>query len=91
MTKDEQRIADLTLALDYCLLILGELEPPHSAAVSDEFVAMAAISCGIEDRIEECRDILVKSTERVAELQNDPERIKQLDDWRASQITVTYG
>ncbi len=51
------RVADLELALDYALGVLVKFEPPDSRAVSNEFVAMAAIRCE-QDRLEECREIL---------------------------------
>jgi hypothetical protein len=50
------RNADLALALDYALIVLGKYEAPDSRAVTDEFVAMAAISCDCAN--EACREIL---------------------------------
>jgi hypothetical protein len=52
------RIADLELALDLALARLVHLEPGDSRAVSNEFVAMAAISCNIRDNLDECRQII---------------------------------
>jgi hypothetical protein len=52
-----ERIADLELALDLALAWLGEQEPGDSRAVSNEFVAMAAIRCE-QDRLDECREII---------------------------------
>jgi hypothetical protein len=61
MTTAQQRvadaIADLELALDLALAWLGEHEPGDSRAVSNEFVAMAAIRCE-QDNLEECRAII---------------------------------
>lgn len=57
------RIADLELALDLALNWLGEQEPGDSRAVSNEFVAMAAIRCE-QDNLEECRSIIRASLSR---------------------------
>jgi hypothetical protein len=54
------RIADLELVADLALGTLGEQEPSDSRAVSDEFVAMAAIRCG-QDGLGECREIVRKA------------------------------
>lgn len=45
MTREEE----LTLALDLALKYLAQYEPPDSRAVSDAFVAMAAIYCNLGD------------------------------------------
>jgi hypothetical protein len=59
-----ERVADLELALDLALRHLIRFEPGDSRAVSDEFVAMAAIQCGLFDRLGECRDIIRAAIER---------------------------
>ena len=53
---DGLREADLTLALDLACRTLGDMEPPDSRAVSNEFVAMFSILCGKAN--DECRDII---------------------------------
>lgn len=53
-----QRIDDLRLALGFALDKLIQFEPPDSRAVSNEFVAMAAIHAGFDDRLDECRQII---------------------------------
>jgi hypothetical protein len=58
------RVADLELALDYALAVLGEFELGDSRAVSDEFVAMAAIRCGAGDP-DDCRVVLGRALEAV--------------------------
>lgn len=56
--KLAERVADLELALDLALGWLAPNEPPDSRAVSNEFVAMAAIQYGSTERLDECRDII---------------------------------
>lgn len=56
-----ERVADLELALGWALGILIKFEPGDSRAVSDEFVAAAAIHCSVNERLVECRDILAKA------------------------------
>jgi hypothetical protein len=67
------READLELALDLALRWLFPHEPPDSRAVSNEFVAMAAIFCGQADNLDECRsiirDAIAQDVARVAEEQ----------------------
>ncbi|MDB5594167.1 MAG: hypothetical protein JWM36_1128 [Hyphomicrobiales bacterium] len=46
-------------ALDLALSRLGPLEPGHSCAVSDEFVAMYAVSCG--DHSDRVMDVIRKA------------------------------
>jgi hypothetical protein len=53
----DERVADLELALDLALNQLSEFEPGDSRAVSNEFVAMAAIRCEAGS-LSECRDII---------------------------------
>jgi hypothetical protein len=55
--RKDERTADLELALDLALEWLGEMEPPDSRAISNEFVAMAAIRSE-QDNLEECRAII---------------------------------
>ena len=43
------RVSRLERALNLALDILGKREPPDSRAVSNEFVAMAAVSAGHEN------------------------------------------
>jgi hypothetical protein len=50
------RGADLALALDWALAVLGKYEPGDSRAVSDEFASAAAIACDLAN--DECRQIL---------------------------------
>lgn len=47
--KMEQRERNLTEALNLALDILQPMESGDSRAVSDEYVAMASVFCGIED------------------------------------------
>ncbi len=56
----QQRINDLEIALRYCLARLIQFEPPDSRAVSDEFVAAAAICEGDPIQNELCIPILEK-------------------------------
>lgn len=49
IAHQSQRIEDLEKAFDLATCRLGELEPGDSRAVSDEFVAMAAVLCGLFD------------------------------------------
>jgi len=56
--------ADLRLALGWALDQLVEFEPGDSRAVSDVFVAAAAIQAGLTDRLDECRAILTNAIER---------------------------
>lgn len=51
-----ERVRDLEQALKLALAWLAPHEPGDSRAVSDEFVAMASISCGLTNQ--ECRDII---------------------------------
>jgi hypothetical protein len=55
---DPSRIADLELALELALAWLSRFEPGDSRAVSDEFVAMAAILCEARTDHDECRQII---------------------------------
>ena len=55
--KAEARVVDLQLALDVALSWLTPYEPGDSRAVSDGFVAMAAIACNLDD-VESSRVIL---------------------------------
>jgi len=48
-------------ALDLAVCLLGKYEPPDSRAVSDVFVALAAVSCGNDNQ--ECWDIIDKALE----------------------------
>ena len=41
---------DLRTALALAVRLLERHEPTDSRAVSDEFVALAAISCGVDDQ-----------------------------------------
>ena len=52
---------DLKLALEWALEILGRYEPGDSRAVSDEFVSAYAVLCGLTDRREEARAILLQA------------------------------
>lgn len=57
------RIIALEAALDLALILLGKGEPGDSRAVSDEFVAMAAIKCNLNDQTESL-EIIAKARER---------------------------
>lgn len=48
MMEDERREAELESALFLALDVLGSFEPTDARAVSDEYVAMAAIACRVE-------------------------------------------
>jgi hypothetical protein len=48
-------------ALDLAVCLLGKYEPPDSRAVSDVFVALAAVSCGNDNQ--ECWDIIDRALE----------------------------
>jgi hypothetical protein len=58
LREQERRMADLQMVADLALNTLTQFEPGDSRAVSDEFVAMAAIQCGQTDRLDECREII---------------------------------
>lgn len=68
------RIAELSDALELALAILIKLEPPDSRAVSDHFVAMAAIHAGGDIVNEEARKIVKVMLE---ELKHD-EKMKDI-------------
>lgn len=53
---NDNRIADLELALDYALRLLVIFEPGDSRALSNVFVSMVAILCNVTN--EESRQIL---------------------------------
>lgn len=63
------RPSDLQLALDLALAWLVRYEPSDSRAVSNEFVAMAAIACGQNDNLDECRRIIRTALAEDAERQ----------------------
>ncbi len=60
------RIADLTAALELALAKLIKLEPPDSRAVSDEYVAMAAVHAGGDIVNDEARQIIAEGLAREA-------------------------
>lgn len=49
MTNQEMEIVNLREALGLALVYLERFEPGDSRAVSDEFVALAAVQCGLGD------------------------------------------
>lgn len=55
------RLNKVELALQLALNWLIKYEPPDSRAVSNEFVAMAAISCGCDN--EKCIEIIQNALE----------------------------
>ena len=71
--------SDLKLALDWALSVLIQFEPGDSRAVSDEFVAAAAIQAGIDDNAEECGEILHAAMAN----QDDSGPIEQPATWEA--------
>lgn len=77
LTDPETEINGLRAALNLALCILGRNEPLDSRAVSDEFVAMAAVQSGTWDSA--CLAIIEQATARVQVLP-PPE---------APEITVT--
>ena len=60
----EAELADVRLALDLALAWLAPNEPGDSRAVSNEFVAMYAIQCGLTDNRVECRAIISSALAR---------------------------
>ena len=60
----ESELADVRLALDLALAWLAPNEPGDSRAVSNEFVAMYAIQCGLADNRVECRAIISSALAR---------------------------
>jgi len=59
------RIAELSGALELALAILIKLEPPDSRAVSDHFVAMAAIHAGGDIVSDAARQIVKDMLEKI--------------------------
>lgn len=62
MTAQGREISDLREALGLALAYLSRFEPGDSRAVSDEFVAMAAVQCGIGD--DACMAIINRALSR---------------------------
>ena len=63
--SDVERIADLELALSWALGVLIQFEPGDSRAVSNEFVAAAALQGQCGNERQECRDILTQALAQV--------------------------
>ncbi len=61
----KNRIAELTGALELALALLIKLEPPDSRAVSDHFVAMAAIHAGGDIVNDAARQIVKDMLEKI--------------------------
>lgn len=83
------RIAELSGALELALALLVKLEPPDSRAVSDHFVAMAAIHAGGDTVNEEARQIVKDMLEKIKrddkirddiELCGEPEKLSMYDE-----------
>jgi hypothetical protein len=53
-----KRVDELQKALDLAVIRLGAMEPPDSRAVSDEFVAIAAMDAGGTAVNDACHDII---------------------------------
>jgi hypothetical protein len=63
MNDKDKRISQLSKALELALIYLGKNECGDSRAVSDEFVAMAAIQCECGDS-DACIDIIESAIKR---------------------------
>lgn len=63
MAGDNARLRE---ALGLALMWLEPHEPPDSRAVSNEFVAMAAIHAGLTDNVGECMEIIRAEIARLA-------------------------
>ena len=80
----EDRIANLESALNLALCYLSNFEPPDSRAVSDEFVAMAAIHMdGGVDHNNLCMPIIEAGIEAV-------KRQNVIDEWVKNNTTNMY-
>lgn len=81
------RIAELSGALELALALLGKFEPGDSRAVSDHFVAMAAILAGGTIVNEESRQIVKNMLEKV----KHDDKIKDDIELCAGPITSQDG
>lgn len=64
-SAQSSRIAELEAALNLAVCMLAPYEPGDSRAVSDKFVALAAISCDQPDEDGECMRIITESLSRL--------------------------